>query len=310
MFFDIFYHFQHFCITYRFNQHFQKLYSNQGLNNNSEEISNLKGITSYTDFRQYVKDFYEERKRTSAFSWREFNKLAGFTSPNYLKLVCDGKSKLSRVKTEPVAQAMGLVDFEADYFKLMVSLDNAKDDNTKKDILLQMDSIAKEHKARIVDSDAFEYYQSWEYPVIRELAPMMPGAKPHELAAACNEEISAEDVSRILKFLVKRGFLKSENGNYTQTEKTVIGSKEALPLAVRSMHREMASYAEKAVDKYPVEQRHFLGITMGVNKELYDKVVTELEDCCRRINAITANCENLDQVYRMNIQFFPFSKKV
>ncbi len=211
---------------------------------------------------------------------------------------------------ESVAKAMNLAGYEQTYFGLMVSFDNVKEERIKKEILLEMDRMAQEHKARIVDSDAFEFYQSWEYPVIRELAPMMPGAKPHELAAACNEDISAEDVSRILKFLVKRGFLKSENGNYTQTEKTVIASKEALPLAIRSMHKEMASYAEKAVDKYSVEERHFMGITMGVNEELYGKVVTELEDCCRRINAITANSENLDQVYRMNIQFFPFTKKV
>lgn len=270
----------------------------------------MKSIISYTDFRQYMRDFYEERKRTSAFSWREFNKLAGYTSPNYLKLVCDGKSKLSKNKMESVAKAMNLAGYEQTYFGLMVSFDNTKEERIKKEILLEMDRMSQEHKARIVDSDAFEFYQSWEYPVIRELAPMMPGAKPHELAAACNEDISAEDVSRILKFLVKRGFLKSENGNYTQTEKTVIASKEALPLAIRSMHKEMASYAEKAVDKYSVEERHFMGITMGVNEELYGKVVAELEDCCRRINAITANSENLDQVYRMNIQFFPFTKKV
>lgn len=270
----------------------------------------MKNIISYTDFRQYIRDFYEEQKRTSAFSWREFNKRAGFTSPNYLKLVCDGKSKLSKVKIEPVARAMNLVDYEATYFALLVSLDNAKDDLSKKSILLQMDEMSKEHKARVIDGDAFEFYQSWEYPVIRELAPMMPGAKPHELAAACNEDVSAEDISRILKFLVKRGFLKNENGSYTQTEKTVVGSKEAMPLAIRAMHRMMANYAEKAVDRYSTEERHFMGITMGVNEELYGKVVEELENCCRRINAITANCENLDQVYRMNIQFFPFTKKV
>lgn len=274
-------------------------------------FDNMKNIISYTDFRQYIRDFYEERKRTSAFSWREFNKLAGFTSPNYLKLVCDGKSKLSKVKIEPVARAMNLVDYEANYFALMVSLDNARTDEAQKSILMEMDAIAKEHKARVIDGDAFEFYQSWEYPVIRELAPMMPGAMPKEIADACNEDISAEDVTRILKFLVKRGFLQKDGDKiYFQTEKTVVASKEALPLAIRSMHREMAGFAEKAIDKYPVSQRHFMGITMGVNEELYGKVVEELENCCRRINAITANCENLDQVYRMNIQFFPFTKKV
>lgn len=271
----------------------------------------MKSIVDYKDFRLYMRDFYEERKRTSAFSWREFNALAGFSSPNFLKLVCDGKSKLSRVKIANVALAMQLEGYERTYFELLVLLDLAKDDNSKKEILLKLDAIAVEHKVRIVDSDAFEFYESWEYAVIRELAPMMPGAQPREIAGACNEEISAEEVSRVLNFLVKKGFLKKDDEKtYSQTENTVVCSPEALPIALRSMHREMAEFGKKAIDKYPVETRHFMGITLGVNDEIYGKVVQEIENCCKRINAITADCQNLDQVYRMNIQLFPFTKKV
>ena len=56
----------------------------------------MKPIVEYDDFRKYMRDFYEDRKRCSAFSWREFSKKAGFSSPSYMKVVCDGKSKLSR----------------------------------------------------------------------------------------------------------------------------------------------------------------------------------------------------------------------
>lgn len=47
----------------------------------------MKQITEYNDYRAYMRDFYKERKRTSAFTWREFAKLAGFVSPTYLKPV-------------------------------------------------------------------------------------------------------------------------------------------------------------------------------------------------------------------------------
>ena len=57
----------------------------------------MKPIVEYSDFRQYMLDYYEERKRRSVFSWREFSKIAGFTSSSYMKVVCDGKSKLSRI---------------------------------------------------------------------------------------------------------------------------------------------------------------------------------------------------------------------
>ena len=54
----------------------------------------MKSIVEYKDYRQYIQDYYDERKRSSAFTWREFAKLAGFASGSYLKLVCDGKTRL------------------------------------------------------------------------------------------------------------------------------------------------------------------------------------------------------------------------
>ena len=50
----------------------------------------MKSVIEYKDYREYVLDYYRERKRTSAFTWREFAKIAGFASGSYLKLVCDG----------------------------------------------------------------------------------------------------------------------------------------------------------------------------------------------------------------------------
>ena len=168
----------------------------------------MKLILEYKDYRLYIQDYYDERKRLGAFSWREFCKSAGFTSPNFLKLVCMGQSKLSKVKVGDVAKAMGLSGFEEDYFREMVVFGNAEKDDVKKTALLEMQRIAQEHKVRVVDGDMFQYYESWKYPVLRELVPMMPGATPRDIADECKEHVSAEEVRDVLNFLVKAGFLK------------------------------------------------------------------------------------------------------
>ncbi len=74
----------------------------------------MKPITEYQDYREYMRDFYEERKRSSLFSWREFSKLAGFTSPNYIQLVCEGKSRLSKTGVEKIATSMELAGSDRD----------------------------------------------------------------------------------------------------------------------------------------------------------------------------------------------------
>ena len=271
----------------------------------------MKSILEYKDYRAYMQDYYDYRKSHGAFSWREFCKLAGFTSPNFLKLVCTGQSSLSKIKIAPVAKAMGLTGYECEYFKQLVLFGNAETDTAKKAALLEMEKIALEHKVRVVDSDAFQYYESWKYPVIRELAPMMPGAQPRKIADECKEYVSAEEVRDILAFLVKAGFLKKDGEKiYSQTEKAVIGSAEAQPIAIRAMHKEMGNMAVRAVDRYNASERYFTGMTIGVNEANYARIVAEIDACAKKIAAIANETENLNQVYGLNFQFFPFTNKI
>ena len=271
----------------------------------------MKPILEYKDYRLYIQDYYDERKRLGAFSWREFCKSAGFTSPNFLKLVCLGESRLGAPKIENVANAMGLVGFEKDYFRALVTFCNAKKDSVKKAALLEMQKIAMEHKMRVVDGDAFQYYESWKYPVLRELVPMMPGANPSDIADECKEHVSAEEVRDILSFLVKAGFLKKDGEKvYSQTEQNVIGSKEALPIAIRSMHKEMANMAARAVERYSPSERYFTGVTLGVNEEASRRIVDEIDACCKKVLSIANEYKDSDQVCRINFQFFPFTDKI
>ena len=269
----------------------------------------MKPIVEYQDYHAFMSDYYEERKRTSAFSWREFAKIAGFTSPTYLKLVCEGKSNLSKVTMGRVARAMGLVGHEETYFESMVQFGNAKKDDQKKKFLEQMQSIAVAHKVRIVDKDAFEYYETWKNPVVRELAPIMPGAMPGEIAKVCTQEVSALEVRKSLQFLERTGFLKQTAENvYEQTEKSVEGSKEGLPLAIRAMHREMGNLAVDSLDRFTANERNITGVTMGVNRDAYEKIVEELDACRKKIVAIASECSDISQVYRLNLQLFPLSR--
>ena len=269
----------------------------------------MKPIVEYSDFRMYMRDFYEERKRCSAFSWREFSKLAGFSSPSYMKVVCDGKSKLSRIGVERTGAAMGLSGFEMDYFRAMVKFGQAETEEMKKTAYNEMLAIAKTYKVRTLEGDLFQYYDSWRNPVLRELAPIMPGATPGEMAKMCYPEISALEVRDSLEFLTKSGLLKKVDGNFVQSETSVKGSTDATRLALRGMHREMSKLATPALE-LPREVRNFSGVTMGLSRDSYCKIESVLDECRRQIIAIAAEETNIEQVYRVNLQLFPLTKNV
>lgn len=270
----------------------------------------MKPIVEYSDFRQYMLDYYEERKRRSVFSWREFSKIAGFTSSSYMKVVCDGKSKLSRIGVERTGAAMGLVGFEMEYFRAMVEFGQAATEEKKKAAYENMLAIAKVHKVRVLEGDLFEFYDSWQNPVVRELAPLMPGATPGEIAKKCYPEISAAEVQQSLNFLTKAGLLKKAgDSSFVQAETSITGTPDATRLALRGMHRQMSKLATPALD-LPVEQRNFSGVTMGVSRESYERIVKVLDECRRQIIAIAADDKDIDQVYRLNLQLFPLTKNV
>lgn len=269
----------------------------------------MKPIIEYSDFRQYMLEYYEERKRRSVFSWREFSKIAGFSSSSYMKVVCDGKSKLSRVGVERTGAAMGLVGFEMEYFRAMVEYGQAATEAKKKAAYEKMLGIAKVHKVRVMEGDLFEFYDSWQNPVVRELAPLMPGATPGEMAKMCYPEVSAAEVQRSLNFLMKAGLLKKAGDNaFELAETSIRGTPDATRLALRGMHREMSKLATPAID-LPVEERHFSGVTMGLSRESFNKIENVLDECRRKIVAIAAEDKDIDQVYRLNLQLFPLTRK-
>ncbi|MBR4784762.1 MAG: TIGR02147 family protein [Fibrobacter sp.] len=270
----------------------------------------MRPIVEYSDFRQYMRDYYEERKRCSVFSWREFSKLAGFTSSSYMKVVCDGKSKLSRVGVERTGQAMGLVGFEMEYFRAMVEFGQSETEFKKKAAYENMLAIAKAHKVRVMEGDLFEFYDSWHNPVVRELAPLMPGATPGDMGKMCCPEVTAADVQKSLSFLTRAGLLKKAgNDAFVQAEASIVGTPDATRLALRGMHGQMSRLATSAVE-LPVDERHFSGITMGLSRRSYERIASLIDEFRRQVIAVAAEDKDIDQVYRLNMQLFPLSRKV
>ena len=271
----------------------------------------MKDILEYTDYRQYIADYYAERKAKTAFSWQEFAKTAGFSSPVYLKYVSEGRFNLSADAAARTAQAMHLADYEREFFVKMVELGHAKNDDEKRAAFSKMVSIAESRKAKIVDGESFRFFEDWKNPVLRELAPAMPGAKPLAMAHACRPEVSAAEVSESLSFLVKANLLqKDKDGNYAQTDKVVTtGPMEFTPLAVRRLHRQMGEFALDAIENVPQDERHFSGLTLGITREAYEKIVQRIAEFRKDIIAIATSETATEEVYRLNVQFFPMTKK-
>jgi uncharacterized protein (TIGR02147 family) len=137
----------------------------------------------------------------------------------------------------------------------------------------------------------------------------MPGAKPLELARNCYPVVSATEVRHSLDFMCHAEFHKKVGEDtYVQTERVVTGSSEAIPLALRSMNRQMSKFATEAIDEVPPEKRHIAGVTLGISEETYQWLVQKLETLRQQVVAMAAKEKEYDKVYRLNLQLFPLTK--
>lgn len=270
----------------------------------------MKPITEYVDYRQYMRDYYEERKRVSYFSWREFAKIAGFSSSGYLKLVCDGKTRLSRIGAAKVAGAMELSGFGTQYFCLLVDYCDASDEKVRLEIYSRMRTLMEENGVRTLGTEAFDYFKSWVNPVVRELAPIMPGAKPSEIARMCVPEVTAGDVRNALTLMVQAGLLQSmPDGSYVQTNRGLSGDPQLVSGAVQAMQKQLTMLAADALDSVPREDRNISGLTFGVDEKTLWHLSEEVDHFRQKVKEILSKVEKYDRVYRLNLQLFPLSRK-
>ena len=271
----------------------------------------MESILKYQDFRRYLQDYYDLKKRTSAFSWRDYSKMAGFASPVFMKQVCEGKANLGKKAAVKVADAFGFVGIERDYFFNMVMYAQAKTDDKKRFAYAEMQSIAKASKVNLIGVEAYKYYDSWIHPVVRELAPVMPGAVPKEIAGKCIHEVSAKEVKDSIDFQVHAGILKkTEDGCFLQTDKLLGGDTQSISLAVRSMNRQMAEFAVDAIDGIAANERYIAGITMGVSSAAFANIVEVLKKCREQVLDIVMKDDRVEQVLRLNLQLFPLTQKI
>lgn len=71
----------------------------------------------------------------------------------------------------------------------------------------------------------------------------------------------------------------------------------------------MGEFALEAIEGVPQNKRHFSGLTLGITQNAYDEIVQEIAEFRKRVIAIATRDDETDEVYRLNMQFFPMTQK-
>ncbi len=274
----------------------------------------MKSILSYIDYRCFLRDFYDEKKRTTRFfSTRYFAKKAGLSSASFLREVIDGKKNLAKQTIERFIQAMNLDGKEAKFFKHLVLFNQASGADDKQEhyaVLLSLMNTVKEFQ---LTAQQLQVYNTWYVPVVRELACILDFKDDFGLLAKSTyPEITPGEAKAAVSLLLNLKMLKkTENNRYKQTSRAIQAKSELNTMAVLNFTRAMAEKAVNALVTLSKEERNFSTITCGMSRACYELILAETSAFKDRVVTIINNDDNTqtDRVIQINFQIFPVSKK-
>ncbi len=271
----------------------------------------MERIEFYTDYRKFLKDFYsEQKKHHTFFSYRYFCQKAGITSPALFKEVVEGIRNLTERTTELFIKGMGLVESDAAYFRALVHLNQTENEQEKVQALERLRGLRRKVKQEMVPLDLYEYFSTWYFPVIRELACLLDWKGDYRLLARMLiPAIKKSEAERAVKFLLEKGFIKiDENGHYVQTNPALSTGSEVSSLAIRAFNEIMAKRGAEAVRQFPPSERDIRTLIGGVSAKSYALIKEEIREFISRVVRLIDDDKTSDRVYSLNLQLFPLSQ--
>lgn len=278
-------------------------------------------LSTYTDFRQYLKDFYDfkvqqHKDSFSSYNYKTFSAAADIKSPNYLKLIIEGERNLSPVTVKKFARALGLDKQESEEFTLLVEYGQAADHLEKNRHLRRLSEfrMKKRIKAGEVKPESLENSPNWAAWVLYAMAD----EKNADFALSSLRErlqglVREDDIKRALEQLFKNGSLirDEETGEVRKGIAAAPNQDEIPPELIRKLQSELIYLGMESLLYGRPQDREFGSLTVCLTESEFEKLKFELRHLRKRIyrDALVAReREKGDRVYQLNIQLFPVTK--
>lgn len=267
-------------------------------------------VFSYLSYRSFLRDAYTDLKsRQRGFSYRWFSKRAGLSSPNFLKLVMDGKRNLSPRGAEAFATALGLIGREASFFRELVDFEQAETAADKNRAWDRLSSYQGHRQVHGLERHQFEYLSKWWHPAIREMVAI-PGFRedPEWIAKQLRPSITAAQARAALELLIALGFVaRHEDGSLRQVDQLISTGPEVRSLAAGNFHRQMLTRAAESIELVERTERDISSITVAVSRKSFQLIKERIHQLRSELMELAAREGNPDRVIQVNFQAFPLA---
>lgn len=269
-----------------------------------------KSIFEYTDYRLFLKEYYEERKReNSNFSFRSFANRAG-VSPSLFRDIISRRRNLTLQVMEKYAGVMKLNKRETAYFELLVRFNNSDENSEKNHCFAEMIRARGRSGIKFLGAAHYTFFSKWYYSALREVITLDDFREDYNwIGKKLNPPITAGEAKEAVDFLFDIGMLgRNEKGELIQTDAVISSEYEMASAALRNFHSQMIGLADRAQEAIPRSEREVSSLTLGISQQTLYRIKERIRIFKEELLSIVVDdSSDSDTVCQLNIQLFPLT---
>ena len=269
-------------------------------------------IYQHLSYRTLIEDWFQYKKETNTrFSYRLASRLIKSKSPSFIKDVIKGTKSLNIEQQEKFIELLALESKkEEEYVKNLYILEHTTSSEIKHATMEKISAMRRMNSTFTIEGESYRYLSRWYCPAIREMS-LQPGFRcdPGWISNKLVPKITLEQAEEALQILQDLQMLSFASATeYTTSEGSFSTPMQVQGLAVHNYHEQMLSLAKNSVKTFSEEQRHLLGVTVSINKNLIPTLKKELNTMVARVLDVCESDPNpKNHTIQVGIHFFPLA---
>ncbi|MBC7752797.1 MAG: DUF4423 domain-containing protein [Moraxellaceae bacterium] len=286
---------------------------------NSDSSLNAPLVADYMDYRLFLADFYRHKKDSTKhllrpYNYAIFSAAADIKSPNYLKMIIEGKRNLSHDMIGKFAKACSLNKSQSDEFKLLILFNQSEDPADRNYALKQLSEYRVDQKLKHGEFDrkVFDKVPNWIGWIIYALADQQGVSfDVAQLKKALRGKASETEINHALNQLLTSGELVKDpqTGTITKGQPKAV-AEEIPPALIRKLQMQLMYLGLESLYQDEPDQREFGSLTLSLTEKEFNEIkfkLRQLRKSLHKENSIARMNDKGERVYQLNLQLFPVS---
>ena len=271
-------------------------------------LSPRNDIYQYTEYRVYLRDWFEQSKVHSPhISYRYLARRTGVDA-GYLAHVFQGNKHLSDAAVERFGELLGLGAKEQRYFAEMVRFNKARRDDEIRERFEKL-TLLRESGVRVLNQQEYRYWMHWYVPAVRLTLLNDDFTGDYAaLARRMTPAITERQATEAVELLMDLGLVRHREDGVYEVQDTHLSTGDIwASAAIREFQAKTLDLARESLRLHPPAVREIATLTLAIPQDEIATLQEMMRDFRSRVAKWAIGLEKSDCVMQFDLACFPLS---